>query len=90
MWEALQEIVRFNPGFVVDVRPFDTEGTVFVGRPDQLYLWRTPSGIEVKLWESQARSVRGVNTIAAYAMFLSQFFASDYGTNNPVQEAVAV
>lgn len=88
MWDATQEVLRFNPGLIADVRPFDTEATLFVGRPDQAYLWRTPSGIEIKLWERKARPVRAVNTMAIYLIFLNQFFTSDYGTTNAAQEFI--
>jgi len=86
MWEATQEIVRANPGLIAAVVPFDTEATLFVGYPDQVYFWRTPTGIEEKIYENYVRPYRIQQTIGGIALLLQKFFNSPYGTNDSLQE----
>ncbi|HKZ41120.1 MAG TPA: hypothetical protein VJ044_09165, partial [Candidatus Hodarchaeales archaeon] len=38
-WDVIQDIVSYTPGYVAAVVPYDSEATLFVGRPEQPYFW---------------------------------------------------
>ncbi len=57
VWDALQEASRHSFGYICDVVPFETRGTIFFGRPDQPYFSRQISPKDMGRWRSYQKSV---------------------------------
>jgi len=45
-WDAIKEVARHRPGAIAQVVPFETDGTLFVGQPEQPYMYREPGHVE--------------------------------------------
>jgi hypothetical protein len=50
-WEVLREMARHLPGYVVDVRTYDHQATLFFGRPEQPYYFTDAKQDEEADWQ---------------------------------------
>ncbi len=80
IWDSVQEICRHYPGLVADVRPYDTEATLFVGFPDQVYSYRTPKPRELVAYKHYLDKLAPVDTKVVNDNLIANFRTSDFGT----------
>lgn len=82
-WDAVWNICRHYPGLIADVRPYDTEATLFMGYPEQPYQFRRPTPREAIEYQKVLRVVVPKNLQTVADDLLKQFWTSDYGTDKP-------
>lgn len=80
VWDAFEEISRHNPGHICDVRPFNTEATLFFGLPDQTYMFRDQSFKERLIYERYLNAIQPVKLNNIAQSILTDFISSPFGT----------
>lgn len=81
-WDVVQDIVSYTPGYVAAVVPYDSEATLFVGRPEQPYFWTDSMQDVHNDWtESHVRRKQATNDFVAVAgkeYFVSEEYDGGY------------
>jgi hypothetical protein len=80
LWDAFDEISRHYPGHVCDVRPSDTEATLFFGPPEQHYLYRQQTFKEKYIWLQYLNYVQPYQLNQIATNLIGEFSRSDWGT----------
>lgn len=75
-WEALKEVVRYRPGYVIDVLPYGNRATLFIGKPDGLYHYKPVSQLKQMRYDAAMPAVYATSFSLIYKNILSKFFAS--------------
>lgn len=77
VWDTLQEGTRHCFGYICDVVPYETRGTIFFGRPDQLYYAREVDRRTIAKWQKQVNQNQ-TSLFNELEKIISQFLASTF------------
>lgn len=77
LWDCLQEASRHALGYVADVVPYETRGTIFFGRPDQPYFSREISPKQMARWRQYSKDT-AKTSYKEIADRISAFIDSNY------------
>ncbi|TXH13801.1 MAG: hypothetical protein E6R03_10690 [Hyphomicrobiaceae bacterium] len=80
VWDAFEEIARHHPGHIADVRPFNTESTLFFGLPDQVYQYRDRTFKETVLYNKYLKVSKPALLNEIGSQLIGGFLASPFGT----------
>lgn len=85
-WEVLKEASRYAWNCIVQVVPYDGQGTLFMGNPDQPYYYTRGNFRDNASWSRYSRETNKKNT-ASISNIYSEFLNSKFYKNTELSDA---